>query len=120
MGMTGGAEDPEKDVYAQAAYNERIWRENEAIRFILYGHTHSPVQLPLEGEGGREVFYINTGTWRNRIYKTIGLDKAHDFVDLKQIAYSIIYRKDEDVNGKKPGTLSFDVWTGTKKKYYSY
>ena len=77
------------------------------------------MQPPLEGEGGREVFYINTGTWRNRIYRTVGLDKAHDFVDLKQMTYTIIFRKDEDTRGKEPDTLSFDIWTGTKKKQYS-
>ena len=119
MGVTGGSDDPEKDIYTQAAYNEGIWRENQGIRFVLYGHTHVPLQRPLEGEGGREVFYINTGTWRNRIYRTVGLDKAHDFVDLKQMTYTIIFRKDEDTRGKEPGTLSFDIWTGAKKKHYS-
>jgi hypothetical protein len=46
------------------------------------------------------------------------LDKAADFVDLKQMTYSIFYRRDEDSNRKKPNTLSFDVWMGTKKKFY--
>jgi UDP-2,3-diacylglucosamine pyrophosphatase LpxH len=119
MGMTGGPDDPEKDIYTQAAYNESIWRENKEIQSILYGHTHKPLQHPLDGEEGHEVFYINTGTWRNRIHKTVGLDKAPDFVDLKQMTYTIFYRKDEDTNGKKPDTLSFDMWTGTKKKYYA-
>jgi len=118
IGMTGGPEEPEKDIYTQAAYNERVWREGNGIKFILYGHTHKPLQRALDGEGGREVFYINTGTWRNRIHKTVGLDKAYDFVDLKQMTYSIFYRRDEDTDGKSPDTLSFDVWTGVKKKYY--
>jgi UDP-2,3-diacylglucosamine pyrophosphatase LpxH len=119
MGMTGGPDDPEKDPYTIAAYSESIWRENRDIQFILYGHTHMPVQRALDGQGGREVFYINTGTWRTRIHKTIGLDKAPDFADLKQMTYTIIYRKDEDTRGKEPQTLSFDIWTGTKKKHYS-
>jgi len=119
MGMTGGPDDPEKDIYTQAAFNESIWREDQEIRFVLYGHTHVPLQRPLEGEGGREVFYINTGTWRNRIYRTVGLDRAHNFVDLKQMTYTTIFREDEDTRGKEAGTLSFDIWTGTKKKYYS-
>lgn len=119
MGMIGGPDDPEKDPYTIAAYGERIWRENRGIQFILYGHTHMPVQRAMDGQGGREVFYINTGTWRTRIHKTIGLDKAPDFVDLKQITYTVFYRKDEDTRGKEPETLSFDIWTGTKKKHYS-
>jgi UDP-2,3-diacylglucosamine pyrophosphatase LpxH len=118
MGMTGGPEDPEKDVYTRAAYNESIWKKIKGIHFILYGHTHRPLQHPLDVEDGREVFYINTGTWRNRIHKTVALDKAPDFIDLKQMTYTILYRRDEDTSGKKGETLSFDVWTGVKKKHY--
>jgi UDP-2,3-diacylglucosamine pyrophosphatase LpxH len=118
MGMSGGPKEPEKDIYTQAAYKEYTWRENQKIQFILYGHTHLPLQRPLDAEGGREVFYINTGTWRNRIYKTVGLDKAYNFADLKQMTYSIFYRRDEDNGGKMPNTLSFDVWTGSKSKHY--
>jgi hypothetical protein len=51
--------------------------------------------------------------------KTVGLDEAPDFVGIKQMAYSIFYREDEDVHDKKPGSLSYDVWTGTKKKTYA-
>lgn len=119
MGMTDDPSDPEKDIYMQAAYQEHIWKENNEIRFVLYGHTHTPLQRPLDGEKGREVIYLNTGTWRNRIHKTVGLDKAPDFIELKQMTYSIFYRKDEDMRGKLPDTLSFDMWTGSKKKYYS-
>jgi len=119
MGMTSESPDPDKDIYAQAAYKESIWKENDNIRFLLYGHTHTPLQVPLDKKEDQEVLYLNTGTWRNRIYKTIGLDKSPDFIELKQMTYSIFYRKDEDLGGKIPNTVSFDVWTGSKKKYYS-
>ena len=119
MGMTGEPVDPEKDVYTRAAYRERLWKENRRVQFVLYGHTHNPLQHPLDAEGRPAVIYINAGTWRNRIYKTVGLDRAPDFVDLKQLTYTVFYRRDEDVGGKLDGTLSFDVWTGIKKKYYT-
>jgi hypothetical protein len=119
MRMTGGQKEPGKDVYTRAAYNENIWKENKNIQFIVYGHTHNPLQHPLEAVGGHEVFYINSGTWRNRIHKTVSFDKAPDFVDVKQMTYSIFYRRDEDTGGKQAGTLSFDVWTGVKKKHYA-
>jgi|GEM_PF-481782 len=118
MGMTGEPADPEKDLLLQAAYRENIWRENRSIRFVVYGHTHTPLQRPLDAKENREIFYINTGTWRNGIHKTVGLDQSPDFVDLKQMTYTIFYREDEDERGKEPNTLSFDTWTGTKKKYY--
>ena len=118
MGATGSTNDPEKDPYIRAAYGENMWKENKNIQFILYGHTHKPLIQPLDGEGGREVLYINTGTWRERIFKTIGLDKSPDFVKLKQMTYLAFYREDEDVNNKATGTVSFDMWTGNKMKYY--
>jgi hypothetical protein len=118
LGLTGESSDPDKDIYAQAAYKENIWKEDDNIRFLLYGHTHAPLQIPLDRKEDREVIYLNTGTWRNRIYKTIGLDKSPDFIELKQMTYLIFYGKDEDKDGKIPDTLSFDVWTGMKKKYY--
>lgn len=118
MGVAGVPEDPEKDAYTQAAYHERIWRENTKIQFVLYGHAHVSVLRPLEGDGDREVFYINTGTWRNRIYRTVAFDRAPDFVDLKKMTYTVIYWRDEDADGKRPNTLSFEIWTGMKKKRY--
>lgn len=118
MGKTGAPDDPEKDVYTRSAYNEAVWKESKSFQFILYGHTHNPLQHPLDAESGHEVFYINSGTWRNRIYKTVCFDKAPDFVSIKQMTYSIFYRKDEDIKRKQAGTLSFDVWTGVKKKHY--
>ncbi len=119
VGVAGAWDDPEKDTYAQAAYNEKIWKENQRVRFILYGHTHRPVLHPLDAEGGREVYYINTGTWRNCIRKTFALDRAPDFVNLKQLTYAVIYRRDENTRGKQKDSLSFDVWTGMRKKTYA-
>ena len=110
--------DLDRDPYTIGAYNERIWRANPKIRFILYGHTHTPLQRPLDVLEDREILYLNSGTWRPRMVKTVGLDEAPDFVGMKQMTYSIFYREDEDVRDKKPGTVSFEVWTGAKKKTY--
>lgn len=116
IGMPGHSRDPNRDPYTIGAYNERIWRANRKIRYILYGHTHTPLQRPLDVLDEREILYINSGTWRPRMVKTVGLDEAPDFIGLKQMTYSIFYREDEDMHNKKPGTVNFEVWTGTKKK----
>lgn len=118
LGEAEGSDSSKEDPYARAAYNERLWKEDNRISFILYGHTHIPLQQPLDSAGDREIIYINTGTWRNRIFRTISLDKAYDFIDLKHMTYSIFYSKDEDTKDKIKDSLSFDVWTGSKKKYY--
>lgn len=104
--------------YATAAYHEKSWRENRDVRFVVYGHTHRPNLQPLDGADGREVLYLNTGTWRGHIYRTVPLDKSADFVKLKQMTYVCFYHADEDRGDKEPGTVSFDVWTGHKLKKY--
>ena len=104
--------------YATAAYHEKSWRENGNLRFVVYGHTHRPALQPLDGEGDREVLYLNTGTWRGHIYRTLPLDKSADFVKLKQMTYLCFYHAGEDRGGKEQGTVSFDVWTGHKLKQY--
>lgn len=119
MGMSDEPADPEKSPLAIAAYKkEPIWKNNDKIQFILYGHTHAPLQIPMDNLNGKEVIYINTGTWRNRITKTIELDQPPDFIELKNMTYAIFHRRDEDMGWKKEDTVSFDVWTGAKKKYY--
>jgi hypothetical protein len=107
-------------VYVQAAFGEETWRRDKRIRFVLYGHTHDPACHVLDGAGGREVFYLNTGTWRNRIQRTVGLDRGPDFAELKQMTYSVFYAADEDTGSKEAGTVSFDMWTGMKKKQYRF
>ncbi len=109
----------EMDRYTEGAYHERGWRENRDIRFVIYGHTHRPVITPLDGRGGREVLYLNTGTWRARIQRTVPLDKSADFIKLKQMTFLAFYHAKEDMDNKQPGTVSFDVWTGHKQKYYT-
>lgn len=117
-------EDPGMDKHTRAAYEEPVWRENDSIRYILYGHTHDPVVRPLDRTvrpldrtNERDATYINTGTWRQRIQKTVSLDDIPDYFPSKQLTYVTFYSKDEDP-GKKPGSVSFDMWTGTKVKDY--
>ena len=119
--------DPTKDAHTRAAYNERIWKQDNRIRYILYGHTHNPLIHPLElrNNGGTigeaESVYINTGTWRNRIFRAVAFDPSLEespyFVPLEQITYVVFYSEDEDPY-KEPGTTSFDMWTGSTMKSY--
>ncbi|MGB0387760.1 MAG: hypothetical protein ACPGWR_23325 [Ardenticatenaceae bacterium] len=110
--------DEETNRFAASAYREPIWQENRAIRYILYGHTHRPVIQSLDARDGQEVIYINTGTWRGQIQRTLSIDVPADFVSLKQLTYVAFYNQDEDRDRKVRGSVSFDMWTGHKKKYY--
>lgn len=117
IGATGGPKDPEKDPYMEAVYYDDTWKKNKKIQFMLLGHTHRPLQRPLDISDGTETIYVNTGTWRNRIHRTVALDRAPDFVEFKQMTYTVFFMRDEDMKDKASGTLSFDMWTGTRKKH---
>ena len=120
MKASEGSSDPAKDPLVQAACREEVWKRDANISFILYGHTHLPLQEAVAEQGERDIIYLNTGTWRNRFYRTICDGQLPGFVEWKQMTYCIFYSKDEDTDNKRAGTPSFDVWTGVKKKAYQW
>lgn len=128
--LVEGERSQEEDTHVRAArLGEPLWGLNRKLRFVLYGHTHKPLIVPLASEEDREVVYINTGTWRKRIHRTIGLGKELEvkaginvgFVDFKHLTYAFFYGPEEDggVGGNKAkGTVSYDVWSGQMHKDY--
>ena len=118
MAATDKPTRPADDVYLKAAFEERLWKNNPKYQYVFMGHTHNPMYYALDGNNDREVLYINTGTWRNRINKTVCYDNIPDFVKVKEMTFCIICGAEEDTDNKVDGTLSFDMWTGMKKKKY--
>ncbi len=114
-GVGSNPVDPDQDLHLRAAFAERSWRVDPSIHYVVYGHTHFPLQRPLDGAGGHEVMYVNTGTWRDCIYKTVGLDPRVEFMRFGRITYTFFYRGDEDLGAKAPGVVSFETWVGLKK-----
>ena len=117
VGRAASPKAPERDPLLRAAYDEEVWKANGRVHHVLYGHTHVPLVQPLDRREGQDVFYLNTGTWRPGVYRTAAFDHAMDFVKLRRMTYTAFYHADEDVRGKAPGTVSFDTWTGHRKKY---
>jgi len=109
--------DPYKDRYAKDAqrdHNES--KQSNNAPFVLYGHTHTPVQVPLchdRTKSDPDSIYINTGTWRPRIIQTAD---GQEYVNLKTMTFVVFYGPEEDCLDKKDGTRSFDVWTGWQSK----
>jgi UDP-2,3-diacylglucosamine pyrophosphatase LpxH len=102
------------------AYHEEIWQEPDSpIRYVLQGHTHEPILHPLDKIEEREIIYLNTGTWRERLRRTISLDKTANFVGIKQLTYLVFYNQFEDRKNKEQGTIGFDTWTGNQQKKYT-
>jgi UDP-2,3-diacylglucosamine pyrophosphatase LpxH len=114
-GVGHSPRDPAHDPHLLAAFNEPAWRADRRIQFVLYGHTHFPMQRPLDAEDDHEVIYINTGTWRDSIFRTTEHDVDPDFMKLGQLCYSVFYRADEDTDEKPAGAVSFETWAGTRK-----
>lgn len=87
--------------------------QDGSVRFVIAGHTHHPqVALLAAGRHGGS-YYVDTGTWRNRIPATPLYD---GFGRLRTTTYAIIYRSDENAeDGPGPGGLkteSFSYWSG--------
>ena len=78
------------------------------MRYVVYGHTHEPLVVPLRIRGSMDQIYLNTGTWRKRYQKAA---RDNSFISWKNMTYVIFYREDE-----RPGRQAdFETWTGTLK-----
>ena len=93
----------------------------EAIRsgqyhFLVAGHTHHPAVELIAGDEKGERYYIDTGTWRNRVPATPDY-KA--FGHLKALTYIIIYGPDEDIGSFSESTkfASIDFWSGVTQRW---
>jgi hypothetical protein len=107
---------PDHEEYVAAACREPALRRRNGVRYVVYGHTHVPTEEPLGEAVGSQAFYINTGTWRERIFRTRALNGRSGFARLNHLTYAVFYRGDEDFDGKHPGTQSFEVRRSTRRK----
>ncbi|MFO8163053.1 MAG: hypothetical protein ACQEQO_12520 [Thermodesulfobacteriota bacterium] len=93
---------------AQAEYSHLDSR----IRYVVYGHTHNPLQIPIRiintPTGLKQHIYLNTGTWRKRYYKC---REGLGFIGWKNLTYTVFYTKEE----RGLDFPSFGTWTGTLK-----
>jgi len=100
-----------RDDLLEAALDEYSQLDNR-IRYVVYGHTHVPVQVPLrtveDPAGSKEHMYLNTGTWRTGYYKC---KEGLGFTGWKNLTYLVFYRKEE----RKLDFPTFETWTGTLK-----
>ncbi len=90
-------------------------KENPRFRYVVYGHTHTPLQTPIrvvqshqDEDERREQVYINTGTWRSRYHQA---EEGSDFIGWKNMTYAIFYTPEE----RGAEIPSFETWTGTLK-----
>jgi UDP-2,3-diacylglucosamine pyrophosphatase LpxH len=105
--LKGGSAGPEA---VHLAASEEVITSGMA-RCVIAGHTHEPqVSLVAADANYGERYYIDTGTWRNRVLPTA---KQNSFGRLKALTYIIVYRSDEDQNN----FWSFDYWDGFTQRW---
>jgi UDP-2,3-diacylglucosamine pyrophosphatase LpxH len=80
--------------YLHAASREAN-KQHQKFRFILFGHTHEPMLVPLGETGGRTSFYVNTGCWRTMVSRT-SVKAPGPFVRRRVASYFVV---DEDDGG---------------------
>jgi UDP-2,3-diacylglucosamine pyrophosphatase LpxH len=109
----------EEDVLREGARSEEVFRNprpRSSIQRVIYGHTHRARHDYFHGnQDGTVQMYVNTGTYLPLITET---DDGESFASSIQMVYVYVYRADEDLEMKQPGTTSMDIWTGIRRKVY--
>jgi UDP-2,3-diacylglucosamine pyrophosphatase LpxH len=110
----------EEDILREGARSEEVFRNprpGHGIQRIVYGHTHRARHDYFHGnQDGTVQMYINTGTYLPLITEA---EDGESFASSMQMVYVYLYRVDEDLDTKQPGTMSLDVWTGIRRKVYT-
>ena len=97
------------------AAKESVIQTGEML-YVVAGHTHRPDVALLAADTRGERYYIDTGTWRNRVLTTADYT---GFGRQKALTYVTIYGPDEDQGfPPQPGKISsVDYWTGLTQRW---
>lgn len=101
--MGGDMEQPEL-----VAQREEVV-QNKQVRLVVAGHTHQPEVCLVAADPESDRFYVNTGTWRNRILST---PDERTFGCLRTLTYLMLFSSDEDQRDGEKQFGTFDYWTG--------
>ena len=108
----------EEDTLREGARSEEVFRNPRPeghIQRVAYGHTHRARHDYFHGnQDGTVKMYINTGTYLPLITQA---EDGESFASSIQMVYVYLYRVDEDLDTKQPGTTSMDMWTGIRESF---
>src|SRR5581483_4055874 len=90
-----------------AAREKLVQKKN--VRLVVAGHTHNPEVCLIDSDQKTDRFYINTGTWRNRIPST---PDQRTFGRMKALTYVMLFSSKEDSRINRETSGTFDYWTG--------
>lgn len=111
---------PAQDELYAGAKQEAVFQPEgigRGIQRVVYGHTHRARHDYLVGSlDGSTQMYVNTGTYLPLITRAAD---ERSFASALQMTMVYAYREDEDTAHKRPGTLTLDIWNGTRRKLYT-
>lgn len=113
--VSGSGDDDGARYRAGAAREARVG--DKGFRFVVYGHTHGATRAALSAGDTTEDAYLNTGTFRRRVYRT---EDKSGYVSSEYLSYLCFFREDEAATWRGadprlvgPGYLE---WTGTRSR----
>lgn len=111
-GLLGRSEP--RDTYRHGAAREDLRTMGKrGMRFVAYGHTHSPREAALSTRNGTSNVYLNSGTFRQGVFRT---DDKKGFIGWERLTYLCFFAEDEveaDGNQARSGP-AFSTWTGAR------
>jgi UDP-2,3-diacylglucosamine pyrophosphatase LpxH len=84
---------------------------SDGPRFVVYGHTHDPLQAALH-VGATDDLYLNSGTWRKRQFLA---DDRSGFAGWELFTYLVFVSAKETPDGSDRGGPAFIDWNGTRR-----
>jgi len=96
---------------AMIAAREELLQKKQ-VRLIVAGHTHNPELSLIASDPESDRFYVDIGTWRNRIPSTLD---ERTFGRLRTLTYLTLFSSGEGHEGASLG--EFDYWTGSSRHF---
>ena len=89
---------------------------DKGMRFVVYGHTHEPLEIAMRA-GATEDVYLNSGTWRRREFLT---DDQLGFIGWENFCYLAFYGPSEQLDAAQPIVPrigpAYECWMGSRGK----
>jgi UDP-2,3-diacylglucosamine pyrophosphatase LpxH len=104
-----GGDMPKPELFAMR--EELIGKEQ--VRLVLAGHTHSPDVCLVGSDPCSDRFYVNTGTWRDRILTT---PDERTFGRINALTYVELISSAERKGASEKGD-SFAYWNGVTQQW---
>jgi UDP-2,3-diacylglucosamine pyrophosphatase LpxH len=88
--------------------------QTKQVRLVVAGHTHHPQVCLVASDPQSDRFYVNTGTWRNRIPST---PDERTFGRIRALTYVMLFSSEEDQGSEGNACGTFDYWTGYTRHF---